>query len=200
MGYVPLLAALIGFASVTALHGETVGPAWWFARDRPCRSSPTLAEAQRSMAVFEGTVVDDWNQVVVDGWSVRLLRNYRVQVHRAWSRHSGREVHLVHGWSDGERYMSGSYRVFQRGRRYLITSASYDAPAHTFATSCFPGAAGDEIASLAARLGPPVVTYEHEPTPDVPLRLRVERDAVNALWFGSQLRDRILDVIGVGGL
>jgi hypothetical protein len=192
-----VLFGLVLVAAPTA--SERIGPAWWYARDRPCRWSPTLAEARRSMRVFEGIVVDEWREVIVDVWSIRVLRHYRFQVLRDWSRYPGREAELVHGWSEGERYMSGTYPEFRYGHRYLVASATYDAPAHTFTTSCFPGAADEAIPALAARLGPPAVTYEPVLLPRPPLAQRIQRDVSNAERFGMMAGYRALDVIGLAG-
>jgi hypothetical protein len=120
---------------------------------------------------------------------------------RNWSsaRRGGRGPELIHGLYEGERYMQGTYRAFERGHRYLIAAITHDSPPHTFTTSCFPGAEGDAIAAMAAELGPPLAAFEPQPLPDVPFWLPLARDAQDAARFTIQLGRAAAHVIANGG-
>jgi hypothetical protein len=145
----------------------------------PCPKTKPPAQLLRGgYFVFEGVVVDRWNEIVVDPFegprrrpTLRTLRLYRFQVERSWTwveGHGGvREVELTHGWYDGPRW-SGRYPTYEIGERHLVFAASHDMPPHAFSSRCLPGATGDDIATLAGQLGPPKATYAMRPPTPAP--------------------------------
>lgn len=182
----------------TTLTGLCVAGVWTWRSvpPGPCVWSPTLAQAVRSGLVFEGIVVDDWTDTVIDhAWRIRRLRVYRFQVLRNWASAAGGHRDLEHGWYAGERYMRGTYRSFQRGRRYLVVATTHDSPGHAFTTSCFPGAEGAQIETMAAELGPPLATFEEGPLPHVPFWRPLVYAAEDAARIGFVLAHRAIDVI-----
>src|SRR3712207_4114077 len=97
----------------------------------PCVWAKSIAPARGVGHVFEGIVVDDWTETFIDGqWRLRRLRVYRCQVLRDWTLTVGGHRDLEQGWYEGERYMRGMYRSFERGRRYLVVATTHDSPAH----------------------------------------------------------------------
>jgi hypothetical protein len=133
---------------------------------RPCPPMKPPAQVMRDgYGVFEGVVVDRWNEIVADPSSqppyrrtLRRLRSYRFHVLRDWTAWSP-EVTLTHGWYEGTPYWEGTYPTYRLGERYLVFSVLHDSPGHHFSSSCLPGATGDAIPALAAQLGPPRGTY-----------------------------------------
>ncbi len=163
-------------ALVTALAG--VGGVACGSQPTSCPPPVGVADVRRYAGVFEGIVVDHWNETLIDGDGWRTLRQYRFQVQRNWTKGAvGNDRHLTQGWYQGQPYMRGTYPVFERGHRYLVFVVAHDAPAHAFTTSCQPGAEGDHIARLAAQLGPPAETFEEAPQLDPPFWQPAERAA-----------------------
>jgi hypothetical protein len=195
-------ALAAGVAVAATVAAAAVGLLGRSSPPQPCLWSPTLAEAKRSMFVFEGIVADRWDETVLDNtWQVRRLRTYRFHVLRNWSSTSGgsgRGPEFIHGLQEGERYMQGTYRTFERGQRYLIAANTVDSPPHTYTTSCFPGAEGDAIAAMAAELGPPLATFEPRPLPAAPFWLPLARGAQDAARFTVQLGHAAAHVIRHG--
>lgn len=157
MGKVGLLA----FAGMALLVGSTAVAGSPDPRQASCARAVSTAEAGRHLLVFEGIVVDRWTEFVKYRGLVRPLHNYQFHVVRRWDRLDAPHEYLTQG-----RYDWGEYPTYQVGERYLVFANSHDSPPHTFAPPCSPGAAGEEVPALAARLGPPRRIYVAPPQLD----------------------------------
>ncbi len=155
---------------------------------KPCPRSEVMADVRRFAAVFEGIVVDQWDETLIDGDGWRTLCHYRFQMLRNWTKGAlGDERHLTQGLYTGQAPMRGTYRVFERGHRYLVFAVAHDSPPHAFTTSCQPGADGHDIADLAARLGAPEGTFEAALPAEPPLWQPLDRATEDALGIVRQL-------------
>jgi hypothetical protein len=184
-------AGLVASALLTA----SAGVAARASEGRPCpRGLPPAQMVREVSHVFEGVVVDRSNEIIADPFTdggrtkrqLRTLRSYHFRVLRNWTG-SSREFVLTHGWYEGARGWTGRYPDYDFGTRYLVFASSHDMPAHTFTSSCLPGASGDAIPALAAQLGPPRATYEVPPAAPGPFwqhpvrRAREYMEALRAL-------------------
>jgi hypothetical protein len=148
-----------------------------------CAPNPPIEESARYASdLFEGIVVDKWTDLLPTRKGLVREDHYRFQVVRAWQHQAPRrEVLLTHAFLEGYTYHS-----FELGRRYLVFAILHDMPAQLFAARCSPMAEGEDIAILAERLGPPIVTFYDTNVIEVPVRTRLARHARNALAIAVQ--------------
>jgi hypothetical protein len=165
-------AGLALLVLLTATHGVSARAS----ADGPCPPAKPPAHMVRQVShVFEGVLVDRWNDVIADRSDrrprtrrhLRVLRSYRFQVLRSWTDRSP-SIELTHGWYEGSPYGKGMYPDYQLGERCLVFAVVHDSPAHSFTSSCLPGAKGADIDRLAAELPPPLATFELAAPPRQP--------------------------------
>jgi hypothetical protein len=170
---------------------------------KACSKPVSLEQLRRWSYVFEGIVVDKWTNLFP---SFVRQDEYRFQVVRVWGEQPGqplsemmkqsfpREIGLEHWFIS-----SYTYHSFELGRRYLVFARLDDAPPQLFAHRCLPVAEGADIPAMAAKLGPPALTYDEKDFPNrrpfwLPvahaLRLRLMASSAMGYWIGNQITGR----------
>ena len=171
----PVASFLVG--AQTAFRNAFAEP-----KAQACPPMPPPEEYARDASdVFEGILVDKWTELYPGYTGFLRVDYHRFLVVRGWQRTTRRDVNLTHNFVGSYRYQS-----FQVGHRYLVFAVLHDSPGQLFAPSCVPSAEGEDIPALAAKLGPPVVTFDAPDVVEVPFSRQLRRHARNAFAIMAQ--------------